>query len=73
MTTIERTRHMGFAKGLLLRIVHQEGTAEVMPDWTGTKEDAMDAIRKDPRDVFTGCGCELNADGTCTGRPGPEA
>ena len=71
MIDIERTCHIGFTKGLILRLIYKEGTAEVMPDWTGTKEEAMATIRQDPREVFTGCDCELEPDGACTGRPRP--
>jgi hypothetical protein len=60
--------HMAATKDFVLQIVADSGTAGVLPGWTGTVEEALEAIRKDPRKVFPIGDCDNQDEcGYCKG------
>ena len=61
------TMHMGATKLYVLQLIQRFGAAEVMPGWAGTEEEALQAVRDDPREVFCDCQCEKENNGACAG------
>lgn len=64
-----RTLHLGVAKWLLLDLLVANGAAAVLNGWTGTDEEAYEAIKADPREYFVlSPDCDQqNEDGSCAG------
>lgn len=64
------TYHMGMHKRLILALIREEGKfwrQIVKPKWKGTPEELIEKFKKDPREIFVGCDCEKEADGSCAG------
>ncbi len=60
--------HMGVAKSYVRQIIAAKGAAFILKGWTGTDEEALQALRDDPREIFCSCDCPKNSRGACTGR-----
>lgn len=67
LTATVRMYHMGATKSYLLRAVVEYGPEHVLRNWTGTTEEALQAIRDDAREVFCDCDCVKDETGACTG------
>ncbi len=67
-----RTLHMGVDKLYLMQRLKEGawGLRETLPNFTGTLDEALEEIEADPREVFTGCDCKKNDDGSCSGEVG---
>jgi hypothetical protein len=64
-----RILHVGVAKWLLLDLLSTYGAGAVLKGWTGTHDEAREAIMADPREYFVlspDCN-KQNADGSCAG------
>jgi len=46
---------MAASKSFLAGLIHSHGARFVFPEWDGTDEEAIQAIRSDPREVFSSC------------------
>ena len=65
-----RTLHIGIDKRYLLKLIAlRDDWREYLVDWDGTREEALAALRADPRTTFADCDCRKNADGSCSGEP----
>jgi hypothetical protein len=62
------TKHMGATKEFVLQCIDRFGPAEVLRGWTGTKAEALEAVRQDPREVFCDCDCAKAENGACLGK-----
>ena len=61
------TQHMGMTRGFLAALIQERGAKFVMVDWTGTDAELMAELANDPREVYCGCPCKKNPDGSCSG------
>ena len=61
-----RTLHMGMTKGFVIQSIRRFGTDDLLPDWSGTPEEAVAAIEADPRAIFCSCECVKDETGACT-------
>jgi hypothetical protein len=68
-TGTHRTLHVGIVKSLLLNLIHNEGAARTLVGWTGTDEEAIEAVTADHREVFVlSAECDRQGpDGACLG------
>ena len=64
-SAMKTTYHIGVSRLQLLRWIHATGPT-VLDNFYGTKEEALQAVRSDGREVFSGCPTPL-ADGRCPG------
>lgn len=61
-------RHMGIAKELVLMVVRErDDWRDNLPEFVGTREEALKMIEADPRAVFCDCNCTKLPDGSCSG------
>lgn len=60
--------HMGIAKRLLyIYVSTKDDWREYLVDFEGSREEALQAIRDDPREVFCSCTCPKDERGACMG------
>ena len=59
--------HMGVTKDYAIGIIRSDGAAAILPNWSGTDDEAVQAITNDPREVFASCDCVKSPTGACTG------
>lgn len=50
--TIIKTMHMTMEKYFLIGLIKQRGAKEILSDFTGTDEEAIELIANDPRETF---------------------
>lgn len=53
-----RTLHVGITKGWLLQQLDQYPVSDILPNFLGSKDEAVEAIRNDPREYFEDCDCD---------------
>lgn len=65
-----RMMHMGIARALLYKSVMCDGLTGKdlgLPDCS--KDEVLQAIKDDPREVICSCDCKKDSRGACTGEP----
>ena len=65
---IQRSQHLSIAKSLIYKAVLKDGPDRILKGWKGTKEEALQAIQRDPREWITDSECDNQSkDGRCLG------
>jgi len=68
-----RTLHMGVHRRYIIHLILEEDDwrDRIFPDgFDGSREDAIQAIMDDGREVFCSCDCAKDERGACLGKPG---
>lgn len=63
--------HLQATKSYLIKAIQANGSKDFLDGWTGTDEEAIQAIQDDPREVFAVGACDhFDAQtGRCLGHP----
>ena len=62
-----RILHMGIHKTWVIQQLKRYPVKDVLGDFEGTTDEAIQAIKDDPREYFDGCGCPKDSKGRCQG------
>ena len=62
--------HMSMTKRYILRWIEEEGAKEVLNNWEGTDQEAIQSIREGKQELFLPAECNnVASDGSCAGHP----